>query len=95
MVDRLANILVFPDDTMYAPGFSEKAFGAISLGEKGSRVLEILGEPFSRRVGFTNGNEYWSYSKRGIRHKNYWIRIVVVNPEAGKVVGKVDELYSD
>ena len=42
---ELATSVVFGDDTVYAPGFDERAFRTVRIGDSREAVLERLGEP--------------------------------------------------
>ncbi len=95
MNDRLANAMVFPDDTVYAKGYSESSFQEIRSGDKVSTVLVTLGTPFSQTTTLEDGKVYWSYTRPGLNSDSYWIRIVIIDREAGCVVGKVSEFYAD
>ena len=91
--DRVAAVLFFPQDTIYATGYLERSFQNLRLGQSQEEVLAILGEPLEMHSN-SSGEKFWRYSGRGSKYPNYWIRIVVFGP-SGRVVKKFSELYSD
>jgi outer membrane protein assembly factor BamE (lipoprotein component of BamABCDE complex) len=95
IVDTVANLLFFPDDTIYAAGYSGGAFREIRVGQSQQEVLALIGEPLNRSLSWDDRREYWYYSRHGTRFDNYWNKIVVFDAFKGRVVSKVDELYSD
>ncbi|MBP5788490.1 MAG: hypothetical protein J6Y19_11835 [Kiritimatiellae bacterium] len=79
------------DETIYAPGYSEKAFWEVRSGMSAGEVEELLGKPLWRREG-APGEEVWAYS--GVecpegcvtcRDGFYWKRWVVFDG-GGKVL---------
>ena len=95
LVDRVANVLFFPDDTIYASRYSDEAFREVGMGQGPQKVLALLGEPLDRSASWDGEEEYWYYSRHGPRYDNYWNKIVIFNAHTGKVTEKVDELYSE
>jgi len=95
IVDSFASVVIFPHDTIYAVGYSEKAFRQVRSEEPRGRVLALLGEPLSRSDFSDDHTEYWYYSKHGPRYDTYWNKIVVFDADTGRVIRKVDEFYSD
>lgn len=55
--------LAATEDTEYAPGYSERAFRAVELGDAEAEVLAALGEPLSERVG--EPSTTWLYADGG------------------------------
>ena len=48
--------------TTYAPGYTRAGFRKIRVGMKGDEVVQLVGEPFSPRVGEPQG-QAWFYSR--------------------------------
>jgi hypothetical protein len=94
-VDNIANKLIFPDDTIYAAGYSDRSFREVQKGQGPEVVLSLVGEPLNRSLSWDEESEYWYYSRHGPRFDNYWNKIVVFDAHKGHVIRKVDELYSD
>ncbi len=94
VIDPVANLLFFPDDTVYSTKYSERAFREVKEGQSSAKVASLLGEPLARSVFWDEGREYWYYSRGGPRYKNYWIKIVVLDVRTHRVAEKFDELYS-
>jgi outer membrane protein assembly factor BamE (lipoprotein component of BamABCDE complex) len=84
----------YPSDTVYAKRFNPAHFSRVVAGMSREELLGLLGPPLEKRV-IADREEYWFYSRHGVRSQNYWSFIVVVDPEAGKVVGRFKELYTD
>ena len=85
--------LFYRQDTVYAAGFSERAFEHVKFGQVEDEARRILGDPLDHKV--FGEKEYWYYSKAGPRFKNYWNRIVVVDLRTRKVVEVFKEFYTD
>lgn len=51
-------------DTVYAAGFSERAFSQVTTGMQASAVLQLLGPPLDKQLR-TNDEETWYYSRDG------------------------------
>jgi hypothetical protein len=94
IVDPVANLLFFPDDTVYSARYSERAFREVKKGQSLEEVLSLLGEPFERNLSWDKRSEYWCYSHHGPRYANYWEKIVIFDVRTRRAVGKIDELYS-
>lgn len=62
----LAAIFFLSFDTQFAPGYSEKKFRAIRLGDSEQQVLATLGPPFSTED--TEPYQAWIYSDGNQRH---------------------------
>ena len=91
-IDRVASWF-WPNDTLYASGFSRDRFRALPLGADRQGVASALGEPLGNQV--CGEKEYWYYSKHGRRYKNYWNMIVIFDSQSGRVVEKFSEFYTD
>jgi len=57
---------VWPDDTRFAPGYSEDAFRAISIGEPEGTVRARLGEPLFESVFYLPGDDVRSVMEVGV-----------------------------
>lgn len=95
VIDKIASVIFFPQDTIYAPRYSDEAFRKVRVGQNRQEVLVLLGEPLERGRHQDDSTEYWYYSRHGPRYQNYWNKIVVFGAPNGHVIRKVDELYSD
>ena len=51
---------VYPDDTRFAPSYSEDAFRTIAVGQTEESVKERLGEPLFESVYYMSGGSFWS-----------------------------------
>jgi hypothetical protein len=75
--DSLSELL-FPhlaeDDTVYAPGFTERAFRTVQPGYSQAQVLTLLGKPLGLRD--YDGYTYWYYSQHGRRSKSFFLRLI-------------------
>ncbi|MCP4214361.1 MAG: outer membrane protein assembly factor BamE [bacterium] len=64
--------LLWEDSTLYAPKYTDTAFGNISVGMSKSEVLDLLGTP----LWVSGDNDrYWNYTKP--RKSHYRERIIV------------------
>lgn len=95
VVDKIASVVFFPHDTIYAPHYSDEAFNKVRVGQHRQKILALLGEPLERGQYQDDGTEYWYYSRHGPRYDNYWNKIVVFDVQRGQVIRKVDELDPD
>ena len=95
IVDTIASTIIFPHDTVYSSRFSESAFRRLHAGESRAEVLHALGAPLARETYANDGSEYWYYSRHGLKHKNYWNKIVVFQVKTGAVKKTISEFYSD
>jgi hypothetical protein len=85
---------IYPSDTVYASQFSRQEFKGLAAGMSMRELIERLGEPIDRRA-IGERQEFWHYSRPGRQFQNYWNFIVVVDPEAEKVVECFEEFYTD
>ena len=92
-VDAVAAFF-YMSDTTYAIRFNPRQFKRVAEGMSRGELVELLGQPLERRT-IAERQEYWYYSRQGARFQNYWNFIVIVDPAAGKVVGKFKEFYTD
>lgn len=82
-------------NTRYAPGYSERAFMAIEVGDSEGRVLDLLGEPLERSASVYQGHyrEYLWYTKPIGPSENYLLRNIVVKD--GQVVRVYSQVWWD
>jgi hypothetical protein len=83
--------VVLPDDTEYAPGYSDERFRDIEPEMTERNVLDALGRPLDQTITSV-GETVWRYS-RSRKDSNYHVRSVVLR--YGKVVGTIHEFYVD
>jgi outer membrane protein assembly factor BamE (lipoprotein component of BamABCDE complex) len=82
--------LVFPEDTIYASGYTDAGFMKIEVGMTRDQVYQILGKPLSVWTNDTTVGERWSRSP-GDTH--FRCRVLQFLDE--KVVDKHSEYYVD
>ena len=92
-IDQVASWF-YASDTLYAARFSCHQFDSVKEGTSQEELLARLGEPLDRRL-ISARQEYWYYSRHGASSQNYWNFIVVVDPRARRVVGRLKEFYTD
>ena len=90
---ELVTSMVFAEDTVYAPGFDERAFRTVEIGDGREAVLERLGEPLERWNAEPTGVETWSYTASPGSH-SYWLRSIRFD-DHGRVSEKNAEFYVD
>jgi hypothetical protein len=90
---ELVASLAFAEDTVYAPGFDERSFRSVAIGDSREAVLERLGEPLERWNAAPNGVETWSYTASPGTH-SYWLRSIRFD-DRGRVTKKDAEFYVD
>ena len=93
--DRLAEVglpLISDDDTVYAPGFGEKAFDTLTLGCSQQDVVRKLGPPLAERRW--QEHLIWYYSQHGGKSKSFHLRLVEFDL-AGNVVGSLKTFLLD
>jgi len=83
--------LVATLETHYAPGYSERRFHEVAVGQSREEVLAQLGEPLKKWSHDTS--ESWAYSMSP-RDTHYWNRVVIFDA-AGRVSRVHSELYLD
>jgi outer membrane protein assembly factor BamE (lipoprotein component of BamABCDE complex) len=83
--------LVATLETRYAPGYSERRFHEVAVGQSRDEVLARLGEPL--RKGAHDSTESWSYSESP-NDTHYWCRVVIFDG-TGRVSRVHAELYAD
>ena len=89
----LLRSLFYPEDTVYAAGFSEAVFRRLPTGTASAAVLQQIGKPLGLQTHGTH--EYWYYSQHGPKYKNYWNRILILDRGTGRVAEKFVEFYTD
>lgn len=94
-IDVVSNLLFFPDDTIYAKGYSEGSFRGLETGQTSKDVAAAVGEPLERRLAAGDALEYWYYSKHGRRYESYWNKILIFDASTHLLVKKISEFYSD
>ena len=82
--------VLFPDTTNYAPGFQEKAFDDICIGDDKDEVLKVLGNPLQQDVW--EGLERWRFTES--RADSHY-RMRQITFENGIVVSKQSYYYID
>jgi len=81
-------------NTRYASGYSEKAFGAIVVGDPEERVLDLLGEPLERDPSVNDPSRtYLWYAKPIGPSENHLLRNIVVKD--GEVTQKYRQIWLD
>lgn len=76
-------------NTRYAPGYSEKAFRAIVVGDSEERVLDLLGEPLERDPSVNDPSRtYLWYAKPIGPSQSHLLRNIVIKD------GQVTQIYS-
>ena len=77
-------------NTRYAPGYSEKAFRAVAVGDSEGRVLDLLGEPLEQTFNYASDlpRTYLWYTKPIGPSQNYALRNIVIED------GQVAQIYS-
>ena len=76
-------------NTRYAPGYSERAFGTIVVGDSEERVLDLLGEPLERDPSVNDPSRtYLWYAKPIGPSENHLLRNITIKD------GKVTQIYS-
>lgn len=79
-------------NTTYAPGFSEKAFRAIVVGDSKERVIGLLGEPLEQTINYNTDppSTYLWYAKPIGSSENHVLRnIVVRDGSVARIYGQV------
>jgi len=81
------------EETVYAKGYSIKAWKEVKLNDNIERVIQLLGEPLKKDKSDDGAFSYF-YSDQGPRNKSCRVRIIVFNKE-GRVLKKIREFYID
>ena len=74
-------------NTRYAPGYSEKAFGGIVVGDSEERVLDLLGEPLERGSSVNDPSLTYLWYAKPIWGESHLLRNITVKD------GKVTQIY--
>jgi hypothetical protein len=82
--------LAFPEDTVYAPGYTDAGFMKVEVGMTREQVYRLIGQPISVWTNSDTIGERWSRSP-GDTH----FRCRVLQFSEGKVVDKHSEYYID
>lgn len=75
-------------NTRYAPGYSERAFGTIVVGDSEERVLDLLGEPLERGSSVNDPSLTYLWYAKPIRGESHLVRNITIKH------GKVTQIYS-
>jgi hypothetical protein len=82
-------------NTTYAPGFSEKAFRTIVVGDSEERVIDLLGEPLEQTIDYNTdppGTYLW-YAKPIGPSENHVLRNIVIRD--GRVARIYGQIWRD
>jgi hypothetical protein len=82
---------LLPEDTEYAPAFSEKGFRALRAPLRADEVVQVIGEPLEK-IRDGTGREFWTYS-RSPSDTHYRRRRVVLLGETA--IECIHEFYVD
>ena len=82
----------FPDQTIYASGYSQSGWEGVSVGDTQETVLAALGQPLRRSTH--NTDEWWAYSKEGPASDSYRQRWLRFGANA-RLLEKQDACYID
>lgn len=74
------------NDTEFTRSFQEDSFDLVAKGMPKERVLELLGEPFSRIPEVSKRTELWEYSKQGHDKTANWMKRQIYFDSSGAVV---------
>jgi hypothetical protein len=81
-------------NTEYAPGYSERAFGVVAVGNAEERVLDLLGEPLERNPSAQDPSYvYLRYSRAIGPSDSHLGRIILLR--GGRVIRIWHEVYLD
>jgi len=75
-------------NTRYAPGYSERAFGTIVVGDSEERVLDLLGEPLERGSSVNDPSLTYLWYAKPIWGESHLLRNITIKH------GKVTQIYS-
>ncbi len=95
LVELLETILsmFYEEETIYASGYSWRAWSEIRIGDTEDRVVKLMGEPLYRNQG-ADGRKFYSYSIQGPRNTNYRMRGISFD-NSGRVRKKKAGFYFD
>jgi hypothetical protein len=81
------------EETIYAKGYSDKAWKEVNINDTIERVVKLLGDPIKiyRR---DDGSSSYYYSDQKTGRSNYKMRVIIFNKE-GRVKEKYREFYID
>ena len=85
--------VLLPDDTIYAPGYTDDQFNSVKVGMTEAEVHRRIGSPidkWSRPLSPREESMRWT---RSARDSNYKIRVLVFR--SGRVSKKFAEFYVD
>lgn len=81
------------EETVYARGYSDKAWKEVKINDNINRVIQLLGEPLKKHR-CDDGSISYFYSDQGPKNKSCRVRIIMINKD-GRVIEKVREFYVD
>jgi hypothetical protein len=83
-------LFMFEDTTQWSPGYIEREFKSIKIGQSQESVLKMLGHPLARESYDNGKREFWRYTQ-GKPDRNYWFRTAVF--DENKLVSEIDRHY--
>ena len=81
------------EETVYAKGYSDKAWNEVKINDTKERVIQLLGDPLKIYKSDDGSSSYY-YTDQGPKDTNYRMRTIIFNKE-GRVIEKVREFYVD
>ncbi len=72
--------LIEPEETLYAPGHTERKFELVQEGMRAEDVARLSGEPLDR-VEHPDGLQAWRYTNQGPSDTSYGIRWIEVRED--------------
>jgi hypothetical protein len=81
------------EETIYAKGYSYKAWKKVKIDDTIDRVLKLLGKPL-KIFKSDDGSSSYYYTYQGPKDTNYRMRAIIFNNK-GRVIKKVREFYMD
>jgi hypothetical protein len=82
------------ESTIYARGYTDRAFASIAVGDSPKKVLTVLGPPL-RRGSWGDLPNVWYYSEQRNVTDNFWRRWVVLDSSGARVVEKIADFWVD
>lgn len=76
--------------TEYAPGYTERQFRRVSVGDTQEEVIERLGQPLTQFTPAEAEGFSWVYTA-SVENNYYWHRAIAFDT-SGRVVGRESEL---